>query len=61
MVAARKRSPASMPAPRARAATNVVKRTAIEGGPLVEGRTAPRVRVAQRAWLCSEEDRKSVV
>lgn len=54
MVAARKRSPASVPAPRDRPATNLVKRTAQQGGPLVDARTSPRIRVAQRAWLCGQ-------
>lgn len=53
MVAARKRSPS--PAPRERPALNMVQRTAQQGAPVIDGRTAARVRVAQRAWLCGED------
>lgn len=53
MVAARKRSPEIRTT--SRPATNIVQRTARHGGPIVEARTAPRVRVAQRAWLCGAD------
>lgn len=54
MVAARKR-PATNEFRSPREARNVVKRTAQAGGPLIDARTAPRLRVAQRAWLCATD------
>ena len=56
MVAARKNRAPPRPAPvRPSGATNIVRRTKVETGVLVEARTSHRIRVAQRAWLCSAD------
>lgn len=36
-------------------ATNIVRRAPKSDGPLVDARSARRVRVAQRAWLCGSD------
>ncbi len=56
MVAARKNRAPPRPAPsRSSAATNIVRRTKEASGVLVDARTSPRIRVAQRAWLCGAD------
>jgi hypothetical protein len=57
MVAARKNRVATpRPAPsRPSGATNIVRRTKEASGVLVDARVSPRIRVAQRAWLCGAD------